>query len=296
MVQILEGKPGLSAIMGRGLGQGLVGALKAYGEMQGQRRREAAFSEALGNLQSIYANPELSYEQKLLSTYQHLGRNPELAKVIGGQLSQIGMQREKSFSDQIRTGRDEVSSEQFAKGFEALSKGDESAFEDVVRDRNTPLPVKKSLLDLKQNRQVRKDIAGRELRNRQSFVAQSYKNAISTEQNRLKTYLPRDEKKAVNDRIEHLKKSLKQDMRRLTKDPESYSNLSLWEELEPEGMAFEGEELGPEGMGYEEEVEKPKVRFNPKNAEHVARAKKVLEMAGGDRAEANRILAEEFIK
>lgn len=349
MVQIIpaaEPKRTFLQSLGLGIGQGLERGLGSLGDLYIERQKEKRLSEALGDIQGVYGNENLSEQQKLLEAYKRLGGFPNVAQQLGNQLSRLGLQQNKdllnqnkqqqlndavadiqnvyndpNLSDEEKTfyafqklnqnptlakhltdamqkpnkiKNEAVANRQFSLGYDAITNNDRDALRDVLDDPNTPLSVKTKLSDLWEKRSIRKDVSARELRARQNLVARSYQQAINTEQSRLKGYLSPSERKEVKEKISRLQKSMKQDLRQLTKNPEDYMNLSIWNDPEflPEKEneyedTFEAEEPLPKET-------KAKVRFDPKNIDHVTRAKRVLEQAGGDRAKANMILAEEF--
>ncbi len=58
-----------------------------FGNAIGQKKQLA---QGFKNIESAYANPDLSEQQKLIQAYSALPSNPDLAQTLGGQLSQLG--------------------------------------------------------------------------------------------------------------------------------------------------------------------------------------------------------------
>jgi len=75
---------------GERIGQALSGALMAGLGAYEQHKKKQRYNEALGNIERIYGDPNLNDQQKIVKVYQQLSEHPELAKQLGGQLSQYG--------------------------------------------------------------------------------------------------------------------------------------------------------------------------------------------------------------
>jgi len=253
----------------------------------GEELERNRLGESIQSLQGLYNNPDLSEEEKVFGVYQELARNPTLANNLLGSLQKPGKAR----------GED-IAGEQYSKGYNAIIEGDNESLKDILEDKSTPLSVKRQLTDLKNQQETRKSVQDRELRGRQTLVQRSYKQAIDAEREKLKDlYLKPPQMAAINKKIKRLEALQRHDLKRLAKNPKSYEKLSLWNNVDPDYWEEEAEEEGEfervdEFM--EPEQEKEKVKFNPKDPAHVARAKRAMQEAGGDRARANQILAEEF--
>ena len=261
-----------------------VPASKSFAERLAGEQEQNRLAQSFQNIQNIYSNPDLTDEQKMFGVYQELSDNPTLAKNLLGSLQQPKASREET-----------VAGKQFSTGYKAIQEGDSDTLRDVLESPDTPLSVKQKLTDLRDKFETRKGVQSRELRGRQSLVQKSYKQAINAERDKLKDIynLPSKEERArINKRIKTLEAHQHHDLKKLTKDPEAYTKLLLWNTVDDE---FLPEEEGLEEAQFEEQP-REKIRFDSRNPEHVARAKQVLQSVGGDRNLANQILAEEFIK
>jgi hypothetical protein len=256
---------------------------KSYADrLKGQQEQQQT-AQAFQNIQDIYNNPDLSDEQKTFGVYKELSQNPTLAHNLLGSIQQ-----------QNKAKGQDVAGKQFSKGYNAIVGESNEDLREVLEDPKTPLNVKQKLTDLWDSRQIRKDVAGRELRNRQSLVARSYQQAINSEQSRLKgESLKPSERKAIKEKVSRLQKALRKDIQKLTKDPNSYTDLTLWNELDPEflpsGADEEGFEGGERGMGGEP----AKVAFDPNNQEHRTRAQELFKQYK-DKEKVRQILSREF--
>lgn len=254
-------------------------------KLMGQQEEKNRLNQSFQNIQSLYGNPELSDEEKVFGLYQELSNNPTLANNLLGSLQKPGKAREQ-----------DIAGEQYSKGYNAIVEGDNEALKGILEDKNTPLNVKKQLTDLKNQQETRKSVQDREMRARQSLVQKSYKQAIDAEQAKLKDlYLKPPQIASINKKIKRLEALQRHDLKRLAKNPKSYEKLSLWNNVDPDYFPEEEEEVSKmESEFMEPEAEQEKVKFNPKDPAHIARAKRAMQEAGGDRARANQILAEEF--
>lgn len=124
---------------------------------------------------------------------------------------------------------EEVAGEQFARGYDAILTGDSDTLQDVLRDPKTPFKVKSRLTELKDRQQVRKSVADREIRARQTMVQKAYQQQISNLNNQLKGYVSVDEKKKIREQISKLEALQKSDLNKLTKDPTLYPKLKIWQ-------------------------------------------------------------------
>lgn len=254
--------------------QHLGGQLSKLGK---QQQEQSSLAQSFQNIQTIYNDPDLSDDQKIFSVYQEFPQNPKLAQNIVGSLQQ-----------QNKARGEDLAGKQFASGYNAILEGDTDTLKTILEDQNTPLPVKRQLTELKNKYETRKDVQSRELRSRQGLVQKSYKQAIANEREKLKGVYRDSEIAAINKNIKKLEALQKNDLRRLSKNPEVYTNLSIWNAVDPDFLPEEEENNEPMAAGSK------KMKFNPKNPEHVNRAKQVLAGVGGDRIKANQVLAEEF--
>lgn len=117
----------LAAGLASGLGSGISQALEARQReseresaferqnkqrwMQNLEAREATYQQqkqmqnALQGLQDLYADPNLSEQQKIIGAYRQLAAHPDLAKQLTGQLGQLSEgQREEDFLSRLMGG------------------------------------------------------------------------------------------------------------------------------------------------------------------------------------------------
>jgi hypothetical protein len=199
--------------------------------LKGQQHQQQ-LAESFHNIQQIYSDPNLSEEEKVFGVYQQLNQNPTLAHNLLGSLQKPGKAR-----------AEESAAQSFTKGYEALQTGDETTFRDVLSDPETPSGVRNKLVDLQNKFETRKGVKAREIRARQGLVQRSYKGAIenSRKSGELGTLKEREASKKEIKRLEALQRA---DLKRLSKDPESYSNLAIWNAVDPDFLPEEeGEEL-----------------------------------------------------
>lgn len=260
------------------LGQHLGGQLSRLGVQQegfrnkilNKQQEQQQFAQSLQNLQDLYADPNLSDEQKVFGVYQELAQNPSLAHNLLGSLEKPRKSQEE-----------DIAGEQFSKGYEAIATGDSKTLNDILRDPQTSHRVKKQLTDLSESSKVRRDVANKELRNRQSFVARSYQQALNMEHNRLKSEpLSRDERTQIKKRIANIESSMKKDLRQLAKDPNAYPDLSLWNMFQQEGAPEEFQEAS-------------QVVFDANNPEHRMEAAKLFQQFG-DKEKVREILRRKY--
>ncbi|HUC95509.1 MAG TPA: hypothetical protein VMR76_00945 [Candidatus Saccharimonadia bacterium] len=275
------------------LAQQLGGQLSKLGGQQesfknkimGQNQEQNRLAQSLQNLQGVYNDPNISEEEKVFEVYQQLSQNPTLANHLLSDLQKPNKARGEG-----------AAGEQYSKGYNAILEGDNDSLKNILEDPKTPLTVKKQLTDLKSKHETRKSVESRELRNRQALVQRSYKQAIEAEKKKItKEVYPRQPKAEIDRIAKNIKKLealQRNDLKRLVRSPDSYTTLSLWNAVDPNYLPEEENEL--EDFNETKEVEKQKIKFNPKNPEHVSRARQVLEEVDGDRDRANKILAEEF--
>lgn len=270
----------------------LAGPLSRLGEQRSKQlsktREDEAKREQLGrsfqNIQDLYSNPDLTEEQRTFGVYQELSNNSSLAHNLLGSLNQQKKGRSEDESGQL-----------FSKGYDAILKGDNEGLGKVLDDPKTPLAIKKQLTDLKNQEATRRDVQNRELRARQTLIQKSYTQAIKNEQAKLNYYAKPDEAVKIKKNIKKLEALQRHDLKRIAKDPNSYSKLSLWDAIDPDFLPEEIEdEEDFEGINEPMEAQSEKIMFDPRNPEHAARARQVLQQVGGDRQRANAILAEEF--
>ena len=81
-------------------------------------------------------------------------------------------------------------------------------------------------------------------------------------------------------------------MKRLSKDPNTYSTLSLWNHVDPDYLPNEEDDF----MGLNEPIgneEGPKIMFDPNNKEHRTKAEKLYKQYG-DKEKVRELLSIEF--
>jgi len=250
---------------------------KILSDKQDQERLAQSFQK----IQDLYHNPDMSEEQKMFALYEELNKNPTLAKNIIGSLQQ----QEKSRGE-------ETAGTQFSAGYNAILEGDNDTLKSVLEDPATPLSIKQKLTALRDKQDTRKSVQARELRGRQSLVQKSYKSAISSERDKLKDpYVKQPEIASINKQIKKLEALQKHDLKRLAKNQDSYTSLSLWNNLDPD---FLPEEESDELIGMEAEQEKPQRKKLESNAERQEIARQLLREAGGDKQAAMKLFEERY--
>lgn len=90
MLEIIPARRSFGADIGRALGLGAGKGLEEGMEIYEQRQKQKQFAEAIGGLEELYKNPNLSESQKLLMAYKQLSKFPDVAQQLGGQLSRLG--------------------------------------------------------------------------------------------------------------------------------------------------------------------------------------------------------------
>jgi hypothetical protein len=92
-VQILPQKTHLGSQLGQALGQGFnQGAqqgIAQYQQQQQQEQQSSMLKNALTEAQKIYANPNLTPEQKQIGLYQTLSARPEVAQSLSKQMNEL---------------------------------------------------------------------------------------------------------------------------------------------------------------------------------------------------------------
>jgi hypothetical protein len=252
-------------------------------QLLGKQQKQEQLNQSIQNIKDIYNNPDLSQEDKTLEVYRELNQNPTLAHHIL-----------QSLEKPAKAQSNDIAGQQLTEGWSAIEQGDKEALKKILNDPKTSADVKAKLIHLRNEKEARDLSKSREQRYRQEFVQNSYNQAIKNEQELLKTVGPK-EKGPINDRIKKLKQLRKADLHLINKDPDNYGKLNLWNVVDPEDLAEMEMEDEQEFIDEPVEAEKQKVKFDPKNPEHVHMAKLALEMAKGDREKANEILAEGFI-
>src|SRR6266480_5466334 len=90
MVQVVQKTPSFLQNLGEGLAQGANSLLQNQLQQQLANRQakeqQSNLNMALSKVQEIYANPNLSHEQKLIATHGALSGRPEVAKSLSEQL------------------------------------------------------------------------------------------------------------------------------------------------------------------------------------------------------------------
>lgn len=258
------------------LGQHLGSQLSRLGlqqqSFQDKIMNQQQLAHSMQNLQELYADPNLTEEQKIFGAYQELSQNPTLANNLLGSLHRPEKAREEDLAGQ-----------QFAQGYEAILSGDNDSLNEILQDPQTSHKVKKQLTDLFESSKVRKDVAAKELRNRQSFVKKSYQQALNLEFNRLKSEpLRPSERKEVKKRIKDIESSMGKDLKRLTKDPDSYGDLAIWNLFPDEGE-----------NSQESFQEEPPIMFDSNNPDHRMEAAKLFQQYG-DKEKVREILRKKY--
>lgn len=300
MVQVLRSnqRSFLDSLLGGAAG-GAEAASKIYPDLQKRQMEEQKvqdYNRALQNVQQIYNNPELSDQQKLIGAYKELAQNPTLAPHLGAQLSRV-QAHEESFKDRLLKNQQlQEAGSKYAQGYDAIVNNDTEELNKILHDPETSFPVKKQLTDLRDKYETRKGVQARELRSRQTLVQKSYKQAIDAQRKLLERARPK-EKPAIEKEIKRLDALQKHDLKKLTKNPDFYSSLALWNNVEPDFLPVDGEEgdvLEDEfgDFGYQNQDE-AKVKFDPNNPEHKAKAQQLYKKLG-NKEEVRKILALEF--
>ena len=203
------------------------------------------FNRAFQNIQDIYSNPELSDEQKTFGVYEQLAQNPVLAQKLLGSVNQQTNRRNEQETENI-------AADQFSRGYDAIVKGDNDSLKQVLQDPATPLDVRKKLIDLRSQQDVRSSVNAREVRNRQSMVGNAYQRAITNELAKMKNppgIFYEERKKTIDEaarNIKRLEAQQKADLKRLAADPESYSRLKIWDNDAGEYLPDEEEIVEPQ--------------------------------------------------
>src|SRR5688572_3887921 len=78
--------------LGQSLSQIFQPMLEQRTQQMQQQRQSTMLQHALTQAQQIYADPNLSPEQKQIGLYQSLHRNPEIAQALGNQLQKFQQQ------------------------------------------------------------------------------------------------------------------------------------------------------------------------------------------------------------
>src|SRR5271156_6107721 len=94
MIQVLSAPPREKSFLEK-LSNGIGAAVNKGVEEYDKYDRRQKFSKAFNDVKELYKNPDLSEQEKLISTFQHLGAvDPDIAKQLGGQLGSLGRQKE----------------------------------------------------------------------------------------------------------------------------------------------------------------------------------------------------------
>lgn len=262
--------------------------IEQQAEMSKERKRQEKEQRVLSR---VYSGEKVSPE--------------ELSNLSAPSQIKLMQLQQKQEMGANKLSTEQLASQSFSKGYGAILDNDIEALKKVISDPNTPLSVKTQLSNMQNQASVRADVKAREVRSRQNMVQNAYKKAIDAERSKIGKVggLTQKEIEGINRRMDELSKLRQKDMKKLLKDPESYSSLAIWGDSAGDylpGEEAQAEMVPDEGQiaetAFSQAPRKPQVRFDKNNPAHVARANKVLAEAGGDRAEANRILAQEFIK
>jgi hypothetical protein len=280
MVQIIAANPTKRKPFVEQLTEGIVGGLGAAGKYYLQNQPKREYEKSLEELKKVYANPDLSSEEKLFHAYKTLG--PDKAKSFTEQITNIGTEREnraamKSFGEQLKAG-----------------------FPDS--------PIHQTLGNLYTSGLPSQDV---------SNIARSLTGTDPFKQQQ-QTRLQLDSVlRAYSQRIKELDSEIKGLNYPNTKDKEEYADLKAKRDalrgerdriLDFRRMSgfgdFGGEDLMMEDFaetGEEDEMPKPKpkkavkkVRFDPKNKEHMAKFNQLDRAFFGNREKINAALAKEF--
>lgn len=200
-------------------------------------------------------------------------------------------------ADKQKADVEAISNDKFSQGYQALQGNDMGAFNKIMKDPQTPYEVKSRLSNLKNQQDVRKDVKAREIRTRQNFLRTAYGRAIKSERDLLAKagYKDRPE---IEKRIENLIKSHQRDMKKFSEDPESYSQLKIWNNEASKYLPEEEIEngmMGAEGQGYggQQPNQGQKVLFNGQNPEHRSKAENLFKQHK-DKEKVRQILSNEF--
>ena len=298
MVQIIEGPPSRTGMIGEILGSALGSGLgNLYGTYAANKSLEKVLNDK--SLESATPMQRMTALQRALGPHGKRGQSllaqrlqMEMAANKAEEATQVKKQSqaERSALSKHLRGEDltpqewgslspksllelnkqkepsRIPGDQFSAGYKALLAGDDDAFMRVIADPSTPLSVKKQLTGLREKESVRKSVGDRELRARQSLIRNSYKQAIEAERKKIsKDIYPRqdpNEVAKINSRIKKLELLQNVDLKELTKSPDAYTKLHLWNNLDPEFLPeeedeFEGEELL--ASGEQQETNDPEV-------------------------------------
>jgi hypothetical protein len=179
---------------------------------------------------------------------------------------------------------DTLSSNSFSKGYKAILENDLESLKEVISDPNTPLNVKTALGSMQSGYSQRADIKTRDANRRINDVQGAYARAIAAERNRLGKFggLRPSEVTEIKQKIADLEKARQKDMKKLSKNPESYGNLSIWGNSDM--IDFLPGEENRENVfeeGEESEAEEGEAaKFDSSNPEHRAEAEKLYKKYG----------------
>jgi hypothetical protein len=105
-IQTLSPKISSGSMLGQAVGQGLQSGIQQGFEQQRQQRmqqqQKSLLNQAFTEAQQVYANPNLSPEEKQIGLYKALHRNPEVAKALVDQ--QLKQQQIQSASNKPQGG------------------------------------------------------------------------------------------------------------------------------------------------------------------------------------------------
>ena len=296
------------------------GVMQAFGAIQKSREGEARNKQ----FADIFGNNPRNGSQNQPGAHGVADQNqnvPDFSNISDDKLAQLSIvdpqranalrqivqnQRQQK-ADKQKADIDMLSNDKFSEGYRAIQDDDMDTLNNLIKDPNTPYEVKNRLSNLKNQHDVRKDVKTREIRTRQHFLQTAYSKAINFEKKRLDNASHKN-RPAISERIKELVRQQRKDMKKFSEDPESYPQLSIWdneasqylpeEESEQEDlgnmMGVEGQEFG-EAPAQTQPKQGQKIRFDSKNPNHTSYAKRILDQEKGDRKKANEILAQEFI-
>lgn len=271
-----------------------------------QKTKKEQMTQALSRAESIYSNPNLSQEQKIFGLHRELSQNPQLAKSILGsiqetkepsltpyqkeQIKQKGAHlelQERKLTQAREKGRKELPQmvAHFTKSYAKdlmLQPDDKIALDKLVHDNfNQGMDLNEALS------------AGVEQLAQKREAVDSLTNAVPN-----RPFGADHRAQAKTQAMQNTAMLLKQAYAGGAIAPRQITELLKnkgWKNPEISQIldfVFEGDsvEQSPQEPSRESE------RFDSSNPNHVARAKEVLAQAGGDRAKANAILSQEFLR
>jgi hypothetical protein len=300
-------------------------------ELEGQRKQNESeskinqFKELFGSKSSTKPGAHSSFSDQIQNgdfsniTDQQLAQMALVDPARANSLRQIVHSQRQQKSDQNKISLDTLSSTKFGEGYQAILNDDSEALSEIISDPKTPYQIKNHLTGLKNQHDTRRDVRNREIRTRQNFIQTAYNKAITSERDLLKD-AGKDESAEINKRIKKLANLKQKDMKKFIKDPESYSQLAIWDneasgflpdsELEEgemqgaEAGAMEGLEglMGAEGQASNDEQSMEPMKQNAKQGkiqlknddEAKVIIRQLLQETKGDKEAAMQLFAERY--